>query len=594
MRERAKSNSKNWKRWPGDTSEPCQSKPLVGRNDKRQYKQENPNTMKSRTRAVLIMLCLTLLLSLCACTEPEKPSDIYIYFTGDAHGADDENIGYAGVKALVDATRQQKTRYVTLVDTGDAVWGDFLCNNSEGEYIVGLMNEVGYDYAVLGNHEFDYGMEQLGSLIELANAEYLGCNITYTGSGENPLSALAPYAIESYGETKVAFVGVTTPESITDSEPASFQENGAFVFDFGQADSEAFYATVQAEINAAKEAGADFVILLTHLGDGEEYGEFSSEALIAATSGADAVLDGHAHNEIPCRLLANKDGRSIPLSSTGTGLQKVGQLVITASGNVTVTLLNGEPGRNTAIDDKIAAENAKYESILSEVIGSTAFDLPTHNGDGERIVRNQETALGNLCADAYRASTGADLAFINGGGLRAPLKAGEITFGDIMALHPYGNNICVVKATGAEIADALEFAARNSSLGSDGLPVGEDGGFLHVSGLKFTIDTAIASTVTTDENGMFVSVGDARRVSDILVETMSGYLPLDRSKTYTVASFNYTLQQCGDGYSMFADNEYAVSLGKFDYETLIEYIRSFEGGRVPIQYASTEGRITIK
>ncbi len=559
----------------------------------------NEKTMKKITRSFILWMCLCLLVTLPACSTPDDTNnqgenDIYIYFTGDVHCADDENIGYAGVKALTDAARKYRGSYVTLVDTGDAVWGDFLGNNSEGEYIVDLMNDVGYDYAVLGNHEFDYGMEQLGDLIEMANAEYLGCNITYTGSGKNPLADLAPYAVETYGETKVAFVGVTTPESITDSDPEGFKENGEFVFDFGQSDSTAFYATVQAQVNAARAEGADYVILLTHLGDGETYGEFSSEALIAATSGVDAVLDGHAHHEIPCRLLANKEGRRIPLSSTGTGLQNVGQLVITAAGNVTVTLLRGELGRNTAIDEKIVTENAKYEEILAEVIGSTDFDLPTHDANGERIVRNRETALGNLCADAYRASTGADIAFINGGGLRAPLTAGDITFGDIMALHPYGNNICVVYATGAEIADALEFSARNSTLGDDGLPSGEEGGFLQVSGLTFTIDTSIPSSVTTDENGMFLSVGETRRVSNIMVQTESGYVALDMQKTYTVASFNYVLQQCGDGYSMFADNEFAVTLGKFDYETLIDYIGSFEGGKIPARYASLEGRITIK
>ncbi len=545
---------------------------------------------------IAALLAVTVIFASCSAeiSDTESRNDIYIYFTGDIHCADDENIGYAGVKSLVDYTEKNISQYVTLVDTGDAVWGGFLGNNSEGEYIIELMNDVGYDYAVLGNHEFDYGMEQLGDLIEMADAEYLGCNITYTGNGENPLTGLAPYAIKTYGEKKVAFVGVTTPESITDSDPKSFQEDGEFVFDFCQSDSAKFYATVQAEINAAKEAGADYVILLTHLGDGGEYGEFSSEALIAATNGIDAVLDGHAHNEIPCRMVKNKIGDKIPLSSTGTGLENIGQLIITDSGNVTVTLICGEVGRDTAIDGKIDAEDAKYEKILAEVIGSADFDMPTHNENGERIVRNQETALGNLCADAYRASTGADIAFVNGGGLRAPLEAGDITFGDIMALHPYGNNICVVYATGQEIADALEFSVRHSALDENGIPCGEDGGFLHVSGLKFTVDTSVTSTVTVDDNGMFMSVGENSRVSGIMVETAEGYVPLDMDKTYTVASFNYTLQQSGDGYSMFTDNEYAISLGKFDYETLIAYIQSFEDSKIPQKYASAEDRITIK
>ncbi len=449
-------------------------------------------------------------------------------------------------------------------------------------------------YAVLGNHEFDYGMEQLSRLIELSDAEYLGCNITYTGSGEDPLSGLLPYAIETYGERKVAFIGVSTPESITDSTPTNFMENGEFVYDFEHTDSEEFYRSVQSQIDACIGEGADIVILLTHLGDGDEYGEYSSEELIAATNGADAVLDGHAHNTIPCRMVKNKSGETVPLSSTGTGLENIGQLVITPSGNITVTLINGYIAEDENISSVINAENEKYTEIMSEIVGYSDFSLPTHDENGERIVRNRETGLGNLCADAYRASTGADIAFVNGGGLRAPLNAGDITFGDIMSLHPYGNNICVVYANGREIADALEFAVRNSAVDENGIPCGEDGGFLHVSGLRFTVDTSVRSTVTVDENGMFESVGENRRVSNIMVEAADGYVPLEMDKTYTVASFNYTLQQCGDGYSMFYDNDYAVSLGKFDYETLIDYIKSFEGGSIPEKYASAEGRITIK
>ncbi len=529
-------------------------------------------------------------------TEAKQQKDIYVYFTGDAHCADNEGLGYAGVKAIVDYTRSNITEYVTLVDTGDAVWGDFLGNNSEGEYIIELMNMVGYDYAVLGNHEFDYGIPQLRDLMAASKAKYLSCNIRYTGTKTNLLDLLMPYAIETYGETKVGYIGVTTPESITNSTPTYFMEDGNFVYDFYQGNKDEFYAHVQTQIDACRNAGAKHVILLTHLGDGESYGEYSSDALIKATNGVDAVLDGHAHSTIPSRMIKNKDGKIIPLASTGTGLQNIGRLVISPAGSITVTLINGDIGRADDVDDHIDDANASYDEILSQVIAKSDFTLETTNADGSvRIVRTQEMPIGNLCADSYRASTGADIAFINGGGIRASLPTGDITYGDILALHPYGNNICVVNATGQEIADALEFSARLAYLDDNGAPAGENGGFLQVSGLKYTIDTSISSTVVEDSNGMFASVAGERRVCDILVENKDGtYSPIDLTKTYTLASFNYTLQDCGDGYSMFADNDYAVSLGKFDYETLIDYITSFEGSKIPERYATTEGRITIK
>ncbi len=544
--------------------------------------------------ALLLGVCMLLsLFTSCGKTE----EDIYILFTGDAHCADDENIGYAGLKAFADMIKAEKSQYVTLVDTGDAVWGDFLGNQSEGEYIVDLMNQVGYDFAVLGNHEFDYGLEQLGNLISQSEAVYLGCNIFYTGKGENQLSALKPYAIETYGKTKVGFVGVTTPESITACAPMTFMEDGEIAYDFliGD-DGTKFYAEVQEQIDACRAEGADHVILLTHLGDGEEYGNYSSVALIAATTGADAVLDGHAHSTIPARLMKNKDGDEVLLASTGTKLQNIGVLLITPSGNLTVSLYSGMTDQNDTIAGVIDDANLAYETILAEKIGMSEVVLSTHSEDGQtRLVRSQETAIGNFCADAFRMVTGADLAFINGGGIRASLPAGDLTYGDILALCPYGNNICVVKTTGAEIADALEFSYRLLALDENGKALIEDGGFLQVSGLRFRVDTSVMSTVKTDENGLFVSVEGERRVKDLMILGKDGtYAPIDLDAEYTLAAFNFTLQECGDGFTMFVDNEYEISLGKFDYEVLIAYIQSFENDTIPSQYATIEGRIVIQ
>ncbi len=527
--------------------------------------------------------------------KPEDLGDIYIYFTGDTHCADDEGVGFAGVKSIIDKTKE-KSPYVTLVDTGDAVFGDILGNDSEGEYIVELMNDVGYHLAVPGNHEFDYGIERLTELIELSDATYLSCNITYTGSGENPFAnILHPYAIKHYGDTKVGFVGVTTPESITSSNPQSFMEGGEFVYDFAKTeDGEKFYSTVQSAIDNCKKDGANYVILLTHLGDGEEYGIFSSDTLISKVSGVSAVLDGHAHNEIPCRMVTDKEGAAVPLASTGTKLDNIGRLVITPSGNITVGIVNGSIGRDEEIDKTVDDANAAYAAKLSEVIANSAFPLSTHIGD-ERVVRNRETALGNLCADAYRAAADADIAFINGGCIRASLPAGDITYAHLLALQPFGNELSVVRTTGAEIADALEFSVRNSALGDDGEPEGEDGGFLSVSGIKFRVDTTVPTSVATDALGMFANVGGDRRVKDIMVLGEGGeYEAIDPEAEYTLVSVNYILEDMGDGYSMFKDNEFAPSPEKKDIDAVIDYLKSFDGATIPDTYAATEGRIVIE
>ncbi len=548
------------------------------------------------TFALVVSLLTSCYVKIPGIVEPYVDTgDINIFFTGDIHGADDEGVALAGVKALVDAAKSY-SNYVTLVDTGDAVFGDILTNDSEGEYMVKLMNDVGYQLAVPGNHEFDYGLDRLAQLVELSSATYLSCNITYTGTGESKITNIHPYAIKHYGNTKVGFVGVTTPESITSSNPQNFMENGEFVYDFAKTeDGEKFYSTVQTAIDSCKNEGANYIVLLTHLGDGEDYGIFSSDALISKISGVSAVLDGHAHSEIPCRMVADKDGTAVPLASTGTKLENVGRLVITPSGGVSVSILNGSGiAKDTAIDKSVTDANAAYEQKLAEVIATAPFALSTHIGD-ERVVRNRETALGNLCADAYRAAASANIAFINGGCIRASLPEGNITYGDLLALQPYGNDLSVVRATGAEIADALEFSVRNSVLGTDGEPEGESGGFLSVSGIKFRVDTSIPTSVTTDELGLFASVSGERRVKDIMVLGEDGtYVAIDLEAEYTVASVDYILEDMGDGYSMFADNEFEASPEKKDLQAVIDYLKSFEGAAVPDKYAATEGRIVIE
>lgn len=555
------------------------------------------------------VLALAMALSLlCGCgaaaeataeaTAAETTEDIILIFTNDVHCGIETDIGYAGLASYVADCREQ-TPYVTLIDCGDAIQGEVIGTVSQGSYIVDIMNELDYEYAILGNHEFDYGMEQLSSLMETAEAQYLGANIEYTGEGESALQALTPYALETYGDTTVAFIGVTTPFSTTSSSPTNFMdEDGNFVYDFYSGDAgEKLYTLVQTYADECRAQGADYVILLAHLGDVEETSPYTSVEVIENTTGIDAVLDGHAHSVIPSRVVDNEAGEDVILVSTGTKLNNIGRLVITPAGGIYGGLISDYEEKDETVDAFVQSVKALYEERVNRVVASSDVALSCYDNAGIRLVRNRETTIGNLCADAYRDVTGADVAIVNGGGVRADLPAGDITYADIIAIHPYGNTLCMVEATGQEILDALEVASRftQSEYVADGLALGEDGGFLSVSGMRYTIDTAVESTVVMDENEFFVEVAGERRVKN--VEVLNGetgeYEPIDPSATYTLACHNYIIKEGGNGQNMFMDNELLIDEAMLDYEVLINYLTETLNGELSALYSEVEGRITV-
>ena len=528
--------------------------------------------------------------------ETTEQDDIIVLFTNDVHCGVDDTIGYAGLAAYK-AYCESITPHTTLVDCGDAVQGDLIGAVSDGEYIIDIMNELDYDLAILGNHEFDYGMEQLTALLEQANATYLGCNITYTGTGTNAVAAVKPYEIIEYGSVSVAYIGVSTPYTMTTSTPTHFMENGEFVYQFNCGGADAFYDRVQDYVDECEQQGADHVVLLTHLGDTEDFAPYSAVNLIQNITGVDVVLDGHAHNEIPCHPVKDEAGEVVLLSSPGTKLENIGQLTISENGTITVGLISRMDWADTDTDTFIKNIQSLYEQALNEVVGTSQATLPCYTPDGIRLVRNRETAIGNLCADAYRAVTGADIGLINGGGVRADLAEGDITYADIISINPFGNSICMVEATGQEIIDALEVAyyAVEAEYQKDGKAYGENGSFLQVSGLKLTVDTSIASPVVFDDIGMVVSIGDVRRVMDVQVMNDAGeYEPIDPEAIYTVASHNYLLKESGGNHDIFTDNLFLIDEGASDYEVLISYITDHLGGVVGSVYAETEGRIIVR
>lgn len=535
--------------------------------------------------------------SLAGCSAKEEQKDIIILFTNDVHCAVDANIGYAGLAAYK-SWLLEKTPNVILADCGDAIQGDTIGVVSEGEYLVDIMNSVGYDLAVLGNHEFDYGVERLSELIEKAEAEYLACNIRYTGSGNDILSALAPYKMLSFDGVDVALIGVSTPYSIKSSSPTYFMdESGEYVYDFYNGSGDEFYSQVQLTVDQCREEGAEYVIVLAHLGEEDSVAPFRSVDLIANTVGIDALLDGHAHSVIPCDLLENKDGEKVLWSSTGTKLNNIGQLTITSDGYITVGLVSNISDRDEETAAFIKDIQNKFEAEVGVIVAHSDIDLTTVSEDGLRLVRCRETNIGDLCADAYRAVGDADIAFINGGGVRANITAGDISYNDLIAVNPYGNTLCVVKATGQEVLDALEMACRfTMAETSDGEnAIGENGGFLQVSGIKFTIDTSVESAIQTDEMGMFLSCGENRRIQDVQVLQSDGsFAEIDPKQIYTIASHNYLIKEGGDGLNMFMDNELLMDEGMLDYQVLITYVSDYLGGSIDDSYSAAQNRITVR
>ncbi|MEA4941312.1 MAG: 5'-nucleotidase C-terminal domain-containing protein [Oscillibacter sp.] len=526
--------------------------------------------------AVMAMSLTTV--SLAADTTAVDKGDIVVLYTNDVHCGVDDSIGYAGLAAYK-AEMLKATDYVTLADVGDAVQGAALGTLSKGEYIVDIMNQMGYDVAVPGNHEFDYGMDQFLNLSKEMKCGYVCCNFMDLRTGKPVFDA---YKMITYGDTKVAYVGIDTPESVTKSTPTYFQDNtGKYIYGFCSGNNgKELYSAVQSAVDAAKAAGASYVIAVGHCGIDEQSAPWRSTDIIANVSGLTAFLDGHSHSTIPSQKVADKDGKTVLLTSTGTKLAAIGKLVLKSSGAVTTELVTDYTAKDPAMDTFVKGILSKNEALLNKVVAKTSVDLTTMESDGKtRAIRNHETNLGDLVADAYRAAAGADIAIVNGGGIRADIKAGSITYGQIIAVHPFGNELRMVEATGQQILDALEMASRTAP--------DENGGFLQVSGLSYIIDTSIPSTVKTDDNKMFVSVTGARRVQEVKV----GGVAIVPSKTYKLASHNYMLEDAGDGLNMFQKDKFLAVPSMLDNEILINYITGTLKGTVPAEYAKAQNRI---
>ena len=540
--------------------------------------------------ALLLAVCMVLGLMTTVFAADEKSNDIVILHTDDAHCGVNDNLGYAGVAAYK-AEMKKTHNYVALVDCGDAIQGESIGTLSAGAYLVDIMNEVGYDFATFGNHEFDYKLPQLAKLTKQAKYQYLACNFKYIGKGTSDLN-YKPYEIVTYGDKKVAFIGIVTPESFTKSTPAYFQdESGNYIYSFSEDETgTALYETVQKTVDEARAAGADYVIAMGHLGNEGITDRWTSKAVIANTTGIDAVLDGHDHIA-GVQKVANKDGKQIVLTEPGTKFENLGKLTIKTDGTITAELIS--PKEFTEKDAGITAYITKltdtFKEYVSKVVAKSSIALPDKDENGNRLVRNHETALGDLCADAFRVMMDADIGIMNGGGIRKPIKAGDITLDNILSVFPWGNLPCKMEVTGQTVLDMLEMGAINYPE--------ESGGFLSVSGLKYTIMAGVPSSIELTDKGEFSKVAGKYRVTNVQVlnKKTNEYEPLDLNKTYTLGGIDYTILYCGDGFTMFNDSKVlkAGDASYTDAQMVVDYIENKLGGTIGEEYAKPQGRISV-
>ncbi len=538
-------------------------------------------------RAFAVALLLLLTLAWLPAYASANGGEVIVLYTNDVHCATEDYAALAAYRAELIANGYT----VVTVDAGDHIQGEMIGPFTQGYAIIELMNAVGYDFAVPGNHEFDYGLDTYISLTESAQFCYLSCNFMDLQADKTVFDA---YKIIELGGVKFAFVGIATPESYTKSTPAYFQdEEGNDIYGFSE---NALYDTVQNAVNSARAEGAEKVIAISHLGiDGITEG-WKATDVISNTNGIDVLLDGHSHEVIESTVYKNKDGEDVALSSTGNKLAHFGQLTFGADGSVVLKLIDTESidvaelsaTANTAydtvkgIDDGYKAEMAH----LYEVLGTSEVDLSLNDAEGNWVIRTNETNMGNFVADAYRAVTGADISFVNSGGIRAEILAGDVTRKALMDVNPWSNEMCVVRATGKQIMDALEHGAFNYPEAS--------GGFLQVSGISYEIRSDVESPVIHNEHGSFVGIDSTkpRRVINVKVAGK----PIDEEGSYTLAGNYYMLKNGGDGFTMFADAEVLEKDGlPTDVEMLEEYFTEhLKGVITKEQYGDIGGDGRIK
>ena len=510
-------------------------------------------------------------------------ADVTILYTNDVHTYIDNKSPkptYAAIAALKKSI-EDTGRDVLLVDAGDHIQGTAYGSMDDGATIIELMNEAGYDLATPGNHEFDYGMDRAKAVIQEADFPYVSCNWVDLRTGFNVLPSVKFFFV---GGRKIAFVGVTTPETFTKSTPAYFMNDAQtrYIYDIlGGEDGQKLYDAVQKAIDKAEFWGADTIIGLGHLGVDPSSSPWTSEEVIAHTHGFTAFIDGHSHTVMANKQVTDASGKAVTLTQTGSYFKNIGKMTVGADGTITTELIDTYEGLDAAVAATASNWISAVDDMLGEeiAVGDTKFYI-NDPATGKRRIRSGETNLGDFVADGIYTyfneieELHCDVAIMNGGGIRTDVEAGPWSFKTCKTVSPFGNVACLMSVTGQQIQDALEFGARFA--GAEGK---ENGGFLQVAGARYTIHTGTPNTVQTNDKNVWTGSATTPRVSNVEIydKTTGTYKPLDPNATYALAGMNYTLRNLGDGFAMFDGATLIKDYVSEDYLVMSSYAAMFGG-----------------
>ena len=505
-------------------------------------------------------------------TEQDLTGHIVILHTNDVHGAIGE---YAKVAALKQAY-QAACAYVLLADAGDFIQGDPTVSASQGKTAIELMNLAGYDVAAPGNHEFDYGYPNLKTLAGEADFPILAANVLY-----NDAAALGDQTTFTTTDgKKIGIFGLDTPETATKAHPDKIKGVSFLA-------AQEMFDCAQAQVDALKADGCDYIICLGHLGiDAESTGNRSID-LLEKVTGIDVFIDGHSHSTLEeIKEATNGTGKvgDTVLTSTGTKLANVGMVDISPDGTISTSSLATSELTVTP-DAKVAARAEEIQKEIDADYG-TVFAKTEVALDGEKAnVRTGETNLGDLIADAmlWQAGLldeGVDAAVTNGGGIRASIVAGDITKKDINTVLPFGNTLYVVKVTGAELLEALEASTYCTPEAI--------GGFPQVAGIEFTVNTG--AQFDTKELYPGSTYGKPASINRVMIQTVGGEA-FNPEETYTIVTNDF-MGAGGDTYYAFKAASSGYDSGVPLDEVVMDYITSELKGVVSkAQYGETDNRI---
>ena len=532
-----------------------------------------------KKKVLSLVLVLAMMFSLCITAGAEEPAEdlsgsIIILHTNDVHGAID---GYAKAAALK-KTYEEMGAYVLLMDAGDFIQGDPTVSTSEGATAVELMNLAGYDVAAPGNHEFDYGYANLKALASEADFPIVAANVLYGGKAafNDNVTFTAPDG------TKLGVFGLDTPETATKAHPAKIK-GVTFL-----ADDELF-ACAQEQVNELEAEGCDIIVCLGHLGIDDESTGNRSMDLLEEVDGIDLFIDGHSHSDLDD--IAGAVGESCMvndtiLTSTGTKFENIG-LVVISDGVMEATAI---PTADITVkpDGTVADRAAAIQKAVDDEYGAVFAKTEVELNGVKAEVRTGETNLGNLITDALvwgaaEAGTKVDAAVTNGGGIRASISKGGITKKDINTVLPFGNTLSIVKVTGAELLEALEASTYCTPE--------TIGGFPHVSGIVFTVDTG--KVYDQGEQYPGSTYYGPKSIQRVSIQSVGGKA-FDPNATYTIATNDF-MAAGGDTYYAFKTASVNYDLGVPMDEVVMEYVTEELDGVVTAEdYGASEGRITIK